>query len=268
LKEAAVPWAYIVLFSFIQGATEFLPVSSSAHLLVLPHILGGADQGVVVDIAAHAGSFLAVLLVFRKEVWSMASALFTWKESPARELALKIGFATVPVALGASTVFFLDVNLFRNPIVPILTLAVFGVFLWWADARFHGDKGVEKLSFRDAFLIGCGQALAIVPGVSRSGICLTMGIGCGLERAAAVKFAFLLSIPSIMLVPAGVVAEYIKEPEAMADAGQMLAVVGLSFLFSLGAMRLMLAWVSMFSFKAFAIYRIAFAALLAFFLSR
>ena len=259
-----MPWAYIVLFSCIQGATEFLPVSSSAHLLVLPHILGVEDQGVVVDIAAHVGSLLAVMAVFRNEVSGMAAAFFTWRKSPERELALKIILATLPVALIAGAVFALDVNLFRNPAVPAFTLAVFGAVLWWADAKFHGKKGMEKLSFRDALLIGCAQAMAIVPGVSRSGICLSAGLGRGLDRAASVKFAFLLSIPSIMLAGAGAIAEYAKAPEATAGAGQMLAVVGMSFLFSLCAIRFMLAWVSKFSLRAFAAYRIAFAALLAF----
>jgi undecaprenyl-diphosphatase len=255
-------WLYIVLFSFVQGATEFIPVSSSAHLLVLPYILGVRDQGIVADIAAHVGSFAAVLVVFRKEVLGMAAALLAWKKSPARELALKIAVATVPLAMVAGPIFFLKADLFRNPIVPIFTLAIFGALLWFADARFHGTKDERGLSFKDAFLIGCGQALAVLPGVSRSGICLTVGLALGLKREEAVRFAFLLLIPTAALAGAGAAFEYSRVPSA-AFFGDIASTAALSFLFSVLAIRLMLAWAARFSLKAFAVYRIAFAALLA-----
>ena len=209
---------YIVTFSFIQGFTEFLPVSSSAHLLALPHILGEPDQGVVMDVAAHVGSLLAG-------------------------------------------------NLCRNPSIAVLTLAVFGMLLWAADRHFHCKKGTERLSFKDALIIGCGQALAVVPGVSRSGMCLIFGLARGLSRKAAVEFAFLLSIPTLTLAGAGAALEYVKEGFPV-NAWQIAATVALSFLFSIAAIRLMLAWVSKFSLAAFAAYRIVFAAMLAHLLFR
>ena len=256
-------WLYIVLFSFIQGVTEFLPVSSSAHLLALPYILGIEDQGVVVDVCAHIGSLLAVLFVFRRDILDMAADFFRWKKSSSFDLVFKIALATVPITLFAGAVFFLDINMFRNPLIPIFTLFAFGILLWAADARFKGKKDMGKLSFKDALFIGCGQAIAIIPGVSRSGICLTGGIVRGMTRQAAVKFAFLLSIPSIMLAGAGAAFEYIRAPEPAASTVQLLAIILLSFVFSLGAIRFMLAWISRFSFKAFAIYRVAFAIVLA-----
>jgi undecaprenyl-diphosphatase len=252
----------MVLFSFIQGFTEFLPVSSSAHLLTLPHILGGPDQGLVMDIAAHAGSLLAVLATFRKRAFETAAALFSSKKSAARDLVLKLSVATAPFALVASIMFLTDINLFRHPAIAVFTLAVFGILLWAADRRFHGEKDERGLSFKDALIIGCGQALAVVPGVSRSGICLTFGLARGMGRKAAVEFAFLLSIPTMTLAGAGATLEYMKEG-AQAPALHIVSVGALSFLFSLAAIRLMLAWVSKFSLAAFAAYRIVLAALLA-----
>lgn len=192
-----------LFLGLLQGLTEFLPISSSAHLILLPMVAEWEDQGLAFDVAVHVGSLAAVVTYFRRELATMARDWFasvvqrrTVGES---RLAWAVLWGTVPVGL-AGLVFkgFIEGEL-RGPLVIATTTVVFGLALWWADARGSRQRDEHALRWRDVLIVGLAQAIALIPGTSRSGITMTAGLLVGLSREAAARFSFLLSIPVIIL---------------------------------------------------------------------
>lgn len=192
-----------IVLAVVQGLTEFLPISSSAHLILVPRFLGWTDQGIAFDVAVHLGSLAAVCVYFRDEIAAVATAWLrslTRRAKPDAEALFGwyIALATVPVGLAGLLLHdFVDAYL-RSPWVIAVTTAVFGVALWLADRR-GGGRDEHTLGAGTAFLIGCAQVLALIPGTSRSGITITAGLALGLSRRAAARFSFLLAIPVILL---------------------------------------------------------------------
>lgn len=197
----------IILLALIQGLTEFLPVSSSAHLLLLPVISAWEDQGLAFDVALHLGSLTAVVVYFRRDISRMFVA---WAESlrmrglaaetrQEARLAWGVLLATIPVAV-AGLLFndFISTAL-RSPLVVAFGLIFFGLVLGYADWRYRGKKSEYDMSWMDVLWIALAQALALIPGTSRSGITITAALLLGLNREAAARFSFLLSIPVIAL---------------------------------------------------------------------
>ncbi|MBU2893631.1 undecaprenyl-diphosphate phosphatase [Colwellia sp. D2M02] len=202
----------IIILALLQGLTEFLPISSSAHLILPSQILGWQDQGLGFDVAVHVGSLLAVVLYFRKEVGEMTVAwLGTVNIGPAvnssqasfdGKLAWWIILATVPAGLfGLFGKDFIEEHL-RSALVIAATTLLFGFLLGFADVKAGHrkvHKPLEKLGLKGAMLIGLAQAVALIPGTSRSGITMTIGLMLGLSRDNAARFSFLLSIPAIAM---------------------------------------------------------------------
>ena len=192
-----------IILALIQGLTEFLPISSSAHLILPSQLLGWADQGLAFDVAVHVGTLLAVVIYFRQEVGNM---LFAWGNSITKKqhnsdstLAWWIIFATIPAGLfGLFGKDFIEEHL-RSAAVIALTTIVFGLLLGWVDIKGKQTKTIDALGFKGAMFIGLAQAVALIPGTSRSGITMTMGLMLGLTRDAAARFSFLLSIPAIAM---------------------------------------------------------------------
>ena len=191
------------ILALIQGATEFLPISSSAHLIIIPHLFSWRDQGLAFDIAVHLGTLIASVSYFRLEIFSILRGWiqsFTG-EGPSDEskLCWFIIVASIPVAItGALAHELVEKELRSVEVIAMATLA-FGVLLWYADWFRRGERQLNTLRFRDAILIGLGQAVAIIPGTSRSGITITVALMLGLTRQDAAKFAFLLAIPVIAM---------------------------------------------------------------------
>ena len=191
----------ILFLAVVQGLTEYLPISSSAHLILVPHLFGWRDQGLVFDVAVHFGSLIAVLYYFRHEVLRM---LRSWTRSvlggePDRDslLAWWVILGTLPaVVVGFVAQSLIEAEL-RAPWVIAMASIGFGLLLWFADTRGLRRRDEFQLRFSDVLLIGCAQALALIPGTSRSGITITMGLLLGLTRQAAARFSFLLAIPLI-----------------------------------------------------------------------
>lgn len=197
----------VFILALIQGLTEFLPISSSAHLILPSAVLGWEDQGQALDVALHVGTLLAVVLYFRKEVGSMAVAWFgTVGIGPEKnnnsfdgKLAWWILLASIPLGIvGLLGKDFIEENLRSAAVIAITTL-VFGVLLGFADIKAKENISVEKLGFKGAMIIGLAQALALIPGTSRSGITMTLGLMLGLSKENAARFSFLLSIPAIIM---------------------------------------------------------------------
>ena len=193
----------IAVLAIVQGLTEFLPISSSAHLILVPVLTEWEDQGLAFDIAVHLGSLTAVTLYFRHRLRAMVidwgRSLTTRRLTPDARLAWAIGFATIPVGLAGLLLKGVVEEGWRDPVVIALALIGFGLVLGWADWRHRKGRDEHTLTWRDVVLIGCAQALALIPGTSRSGITITAALLLGLSREAAARFSFLLSIPVIVL---------------------------------------------------------------------
>ncbi|RLA13659.1 MAG: undecaprenyl-diphosphatase [Gammaproteobacteria bacterium] len=192
-----------LILALVQGLTEFLPISSSAHLILVPILLGWSDQGLAFDVAVHVGTLAAVLWYFRHDIRPLWHG---WWESITRRqmshegrLAWAILLGTIPVGLvGLLAGNWIELNL-RSTFVIAVTTIGFGLLLGWADWRHRGERSEYQLRWKDVAVIGLAQALALIPGTSRSGITITAGLMTGLSREGSARFAFLLSIPTIFL---------------------------------------------------------------------
>lgn len=197
-------WLQITLLALLQGLTEFLPVSSSAHLILVPVLTGWEDQGLTFDVALHLGTLLAVVLYFRRELGRMTVSWAGSLRHPGRgdedaRLAWAVLFATIPVGLAGLLFRDLVEQGLRAPQVMAWSLIGFGLLLGWADWRQRGSRSEFTLTRKDVLWIGLAQAVALIPGTSRSGITMTAALLLGLRREAAARFSFLLSIPVIVM---------------------------------------------------------------------
>jgi undecaprenyl-diphosphatase len=203
----------IVVLALVQGLTEFLPISSSAHLILVPILTEWPDQGLAFDVAVHAGTLTAVVLYFRHELGRMLIewfASFKGRLTPDARLAWAVLIGTIPVGL-AGLMFkdFIETEL-RSPMIIAVETIVFGLLLWYADQTGKRSRDEYSLMLFDVLVIGLAQALALIPGTSRSGITITAALMLGLKREAAARFSFLLSIPVILLAGSFETMEYLS----------------------------------------------------------
>ncbi len=196
-------WVQATVLAVLQGLTEFLPISSSAHLILVPHLFGWVDQGLSFDVAVHVGSLTAVLFYFRIQLRELTSAwwcqLRGGRGSPDSRLAWALIIATVPVVLLGGGFNDSVETYLRHPLIIAAATLIFALVLWWSDRAGARTKTLTDLTWPEAIAIGCAQAVALVPGTSRSGITMSAGLWLGLTRKEAARFSFLLSIPVILL---------------------------------------------------------------------
>ncbi|WP_428634442.1 undecaprenyl-diphosphate phosphatase [Sedimenticola sp.] len=194
---------HIILLAIVQGLTEFLPISSSAHLILFPKLNGWADQGLAFDVAVHVGTLSAVIWYFRHDITVILrdgfASLAQRKKVGDSNLFWAVGLGTIPVGLAGLLFKDLVETSLRSPLVIAATTIIFGLLLWWADVQGRRVRNEHTIGWRDVLVIGIAQAIALIPGTSRSGITMTAGLMMGLTRAAAARFSFLLSIPVIVL---------------------------------------------------------------------
>lgn len=193
----------IIALALLQGLTEFLPISSSAHLILLPIIANWQDQGLAFDVAVHVGTLSAVVFYFRHTLKKMIT---DWLQSLALKrqigdsrLAWAVALGTIPVGLAGLLLGDIVETSLRNPLIIASTTILFGLLLGWADWQGKRQRNEHQIGWRDVAFIGIAQAIALIPGTSRSGITMTAGLMLGLTREAAARFSFLLSIPVILL---------------------------------------------------------------------
>ena len=254
-----------IVYGFIQGTTEFLPISSSAHLILVPFFTGWEDPGLAFDVALHWGTLAAVFIYFRKDVaWMIRLFIESLRGARSAEHALpwKVAAATVPAAVIGLLIEKQAESLFRSPALLAGTLSMMGLALWAADRWGRKHLGMGGLSLGKCVLIGFAQGLALVPGVSRSGVTITTALLLGLDRKSAVRFSFLLSMP--ITLGAGVLkskylVHHIQEPAIL------IAIVS-SLLFGLAAIHVLITYVKKGSFTPFVIYRFALSAVILIFL--
>ncbi len=194
---------HILALAILQGLTEFLPISSSAHLILLPIIAGWQDQGLAFDVAVHVGTLSAVIFYFRKTLKTLISdwsqSVILRKQSGDSYLAWAVLLATIPAGLAGLLLNDLVDTYLRSPVVIATTTIGFGLLLGWADWYGKRQRTLNHLNWKDILYIGIAQAISLIPGTSRSGITMTAGLMLGLDRQAAAQFSFLLSIPIIFL---------------------------------------------------------------------
>jgi len=254
-----------MLLALIQGLTEFLPVSSQAHLVLYSLLTSELYQGLDFDIMLHAGSLVAVVWYFRRALASMAGdwlgALAGGPQTPDSRLAWWIVLATIPA--GVAGLLFKDLaeTALRSPLLMGLSLIGFGLLLGWADIRHRGQRDEYRLGLRDVLIIGLAQALALIPGTSRSGITITAALFLGLNREAASRFSFLLAIP--IIAAAGLLATLDLLDTGLQSSPATLAIGFLAAAISTYAcIHYFLAFIRRVGMLPFVIYRLILGALL------
>lgn len=246
------------LLALLQGLTEFLPISSSAHLILVPVITGWPDQGLAFDVAVHVGTLAAIVLYFRGEI---AELFFGWLRSVSGKgldqegrLAWAVLLGTIPVGLaGLAFESFIEDSL-RGPLVIATTTLIFGLALGAAD-RMRGTRDEHAITWKDVLVIGVAQAIALVPGTSRSGITMTAGLFMGLNRVAAARFSFLLSIPVIVLAGGFEATELLDESHRVDWQALGLGVL-LSFIAAYACIHFFLKWLPRMGMMPFVVYRV------------
>ncbi len=257
-------WQALIL-GVLQGLTEFLPISSSAHLILLPWIMDWTPLGLVFDVMVHGGTLMAILIYFRKEwkefMWDFLSRvrearLFGRRDTPVD--AVVVG--TVPAVLVALAFRHAIEEYARTPLVTVVTLAVFGGLLLFADRRSRGRRTASSMRLRDGLLVGAAQALALIPGVSRSGVTITAALLVGCTRAEAARFSFLLAGPVLVLGTLdGLLTLLTAGPGEAVPFWPLLVGVVVSFLVGFLCIKYFIRFLQSHTFLPFVVYRLLLA---------
>lgn len=258
-------WLQLAILSLVQGITEFLPVSSSAHLILVPYLWGWSDQGLAFDVAVHLGTLLAVILYFRRQLESMFfSCLSAVEARRANRESRLVGFvllAAFPVSIVGG--LFHDEIAFRlrNPLIIAITTIIFGLALLWANRTRPDALDEYQINVKTALMIGLVQVLALIPGTSRSGITMTAAILLGMSQTAAARFSFLLAIPVISGSALFEIISLVQRPEVI-EWRILLAGVLLSGVSAMLCMHLFLRFIERVGFTPFVVYRLMLGMLL------
>ncbi len=257
---------HLMLLSALQGLTEFLPVSSSGHLILFSKFTTFPDQGLALDVAVHVGSILAVMIYFSETIWEIIKGLFKTKFIPTfKHPGAKIFWLVVVGTLPIIVVGFLlkenGMEWLRNTRIIGWTILGYGLLLFIADKWGMTIRNIQHLGVWDAFLIGCAQCLALIPGTSRSGVTVTMARFLSMERREAAKFSMLLSIPAI-IAAAVLVAWEMYQQENLAELIYSIDGVTYSFIASIIAIYVVMWWLKKSTFLPFVVYRVILGSLL------
>lgn len=262
--HATFGWLDALILGLVQGLTEFLPISSSAHLRILgPLLPGGADPGAAFTAITQLGTELAVLIYFRRDVGRMLLAW--WRSLPtfgrqALDVDAKVAWlvilGTLPICVLGLLLRDAIETTFRTLTLTALMLIVFGLLLGWAEKRGRQARSVAQLTVKDGILLGLAQAMALVPGVSRSGGTITVGLLLGLTRDAAARFSFLLAIPAVMMSGCYMLL-FKREPMTGEQWGMTLAATAVAFAVGYAVIVWFMRLVSTRGFGVFVVYRIA-----------
>ncbi|WFL78473.1 undecaprenyl-diphosphate phosphatase [Altererythrobacter arenosus] len=250
----------LLLIAIVQGISEFLPISSSGHLILIPHLTDFPDQGPMIDVAVHVGSLLAIIIYFWRDVMGLARGGFATvglADDPLqRRLFLWVLVGTIPaVVVGLFLKMGGYLESFRSTDLVAINLIVYGLLLGAADRWGRQEKKFEDLTFRDAVLVGLAQALALIPGTSRSGSTMTMARFLGYGRVEAARFSFLLAMPAV--AGAGLLAALDLAEASQAMQLDALIAGGLTFLAAFATMAFLMNFLKKASMLVFVIYRVA-----------
>lgn len=260
-------WYHVVLLALVQGLTEFLPISSSAHLILPSQLLGWPDQGLAFDVAVHVGTLIAVVGYFWRDIFAILNdwfaALLGAQATPNSRLGWWVLIATVPaMVVGLCFNRYIEMHLRSIEVIAYATIG-FGVLLWVSDRLFSHAKDTHQLKLPSVLVIGMAQAFALIPGTSRSGVTMTAARFMGFSRDAAARFSFLLSIPIIIAAGSLKSIELFSGAHLSAvDWHSMVWGVVLSGISAYLCIHLFLKWLSQIGFLPFMLYRLALGAFL------
>lgn len=255
----------ILILSFIQGMTEFLPISSSGHLILLPYLMGFQEHSLEVDGILHLGTLFAVLIYFRRDIFALVRDFFVYLSSPKKAskdvkqhalVSFSIVIATIPVVIAGFALKRIGVDIVRDSIKIIAWSGIFwGSVLWAVDRFSKAHRDLSSFKIKNGLLIGLFQVFSLIPGSSRSGMCLIGGRLQGFDRSSAARYAFLLAVPAIggafTLIAFDAYRDGIQTP-----LNELGGYFFLSFLFGLCAIHLMMRFVMTHSLMVFGLYRI------------
>ncbi|MCB1214202.1 MAG: undecaprenyl-diphosphatase UppP [Deltaproteobacteria bacterium] len=256
---------YSILLAVIQGLGEFLPISSSAHLVILPWFMEFKDPGLAFDVALHAGTLISLLIYFRKDWWEILRHLpkvfqkkseETEQSNYYRRLPFLLVLSTIPAGIAGVLLEKYIESVLRSPWIVASTMAVFGILLHLSDRLSLESRSIEKVTWKEALLIGIAQTLALIPGSSRSGVTITAGRLLKLDRHSAARFSFLMSTPVI----AGATILKFKDFFTQDFGYNVILGIGVSAFVGFLAIKYMLRLLKTYSFLPYVLYRLAFAA--------
>jgi undecaprenyl-diphosphatase len=258
-------WTQALILAIVQGLTEFLPISSSAHLILPAQLFGWTDQGLAFDVAVHVGSLAAVVWYFRHDLWRLIIAwlnrVLKGQKSDDSKLAWQVIYATIPAAfIGLAADDFIEAHL-RSITVIATTTIIFGICLGWADKFGKRQLALVELTMAAAIMIGIAQALALIPGTSRSGITITAALLLGMQRQAAAQFSFLLSVP--LILAAGALKTFeLATADIAVNWGDLILGALMSGITAYICIRTFLAFIDRIGMMPFVIYRLVLGAAL------
>jgi undecaprenyl-diphosphatase len=248
----------IIVLALIQGITEFLPISSSGHLILVPAFTGWPDQGVVTDMVTNLGTLAAVIIYFWRDVVAMTRGVFDFiqrRVSRDSELMLHVIIGTIPIILAGLLLKITHLDHYiRSPMLVAVNAIVFGIAMYLADTYGSARRTTRDLDWRDALFIGGAQALSLSPGTSRSGITMTAGRGLGLVRHEAARFSFLLSIPANGAASLLIIGDALGSGETISGAVILTGI--LTFFIALGTITILMRMVKYMTFTPYVIYRV------------
>jgi undecaprenyl-diphosphatase len=255
------------VLALIQGLTEFLPISSSAHLILPSQLWGWEDQGLAFDMALHLGSLVAVLFYFRRDLWNIARAMLTQvgggPVSEESKLGWHIIIATIPVLIAGLLFEEVAETSLRSVTVITATTLFFGLLLGIADRAGSQHHTLAQVTWKISLIIGLAQMFAIIPGTSRSGVTMTAALFCGLQRQSAARFSFLLSIPTIGAAASMALLELLGQPDL--NWSELLYAMAMSAVTALACIHWFLKFIGTLGFLPFVVYRLLLGAFLLFF---
>lgn len=251
---------HLILVAIVQGITEFLPISSSGHLILLPMLTGMDDQGLTIDVALHIGTLGAVILYFRKDVKEaligLPRALRGRVDTPQSQLAMGLIVATIPTVIAGAILYLTGMShALRSVAVIGWTMLGFGLLLYWVDQRGPQTKTAADWGLRDAVIMGLWQVLALIPGTSRSGITITGARRLGYERTDSARISMLMSIPTIIASGALLSLDVAQQANIQMAKDSAIAAV-FALVSALIALSLMMRFLRTISFTPFVVYRV------------
>ena len=257
-----------VFLGIVQGLTEFLPISSSAHLIIVPSLLGWQALGLTFDVMLHVGTLVALLVSFRRQWVEIVRCFlgrlkrFRMRVHPSEtKLADALILGTLPTLVVGGLFEDLIRDSLRTPMIIPVTLSLFALLLGWADRRSPQKRDLSRIRLRDGFIVGMAQALALVPGVSRSGVTITAALFLGLSRAESARFSFLLATPAVALAGASAIHDLYQLSSTLPQLGLILFWgVTSSFVSGLLCIKYFLRFLVLHSYFPFVVYRLLLAA--------
>jgi len=250
-----------LVLGIVQGVTEFLPVSSSGHLILVPRLFGWPDQGLAFDAAMHLGTLVALLAYFHVELIELLTGAL------ARRLAVLLLAASLPaLAVGWLVHRWVETNL-RSPVIIALATGVWGLVMWWADrrairSREGPDDPLVRVGWGQGLFVGCAQVLALIPGTSRSGVTISAGLFAHLDRATAARFSFLLGIPVTGAAGAYKLLQLLRQGLPPGEAGPLALAILVAFVSGWAAVWFLVNYLKRRSLMPFVIYRLILAAII------